>query len=54
MPIFKAVILSLSDGWTKYKVKAPNVSDSNQNVETTCNSKLKFTEPKRFIYQKGA
>ena len=30
------------------------MSDSNQNVETTCNSKLMFTELKRFIHQKGA
>ena len=27
----------------KYKKKVPNVSDPNQNVGTTCNSKLKFT-----------
>ena len=54
MCIFKAGLSSLSDGWAKYKGKVPDVSDSNQNVETTCNSKLKFTEPKRFIYQKGA
>ena len=30
-------------GQNKCKEKVPNVSDSNQNVETTCNSKLKFT-----------
>ena len=30
------------------------MSDSNQSVETICNSKLKFTELKRFIHQKGA
>ena len=39
--------LSLSDDWAKYKGKVSNVSDvsaSNQNVETTCNSKLKLTE----------
>ena len=23
------------DGWAKYKEKVPNVSDPNQNVETT-------------------
>ena len=28
------------------KKKVPDVSDSSQNVETTCNSKLKFTELK--------
>ena len=27
----------------KCKKKVPNVSDPNQNVGTTCNSKLKFT-----------
>ena len=26
--------------------KVPDVSDSNQNVETTCNAKLKFIELK--------
>ena len=30
-------------GQNKCKEKVPNVSDPNQNVETTCNSKLKFT-----------
>ena len=30
-------------GWAKYKEKLPDVSHPNQNVETTCNSKLKFT-----------
>ena len=33
------------DGWSKYykeKVPTYNVSDLNQNVETTYNSKLKF------------
>ena len=52
--IFKAGLPSLSDGWAKYIEKVPDVSNSNQNVETTCNSKLKFTELKRFIHQKGA
>ena len=32
-----------SDRWTKCKEKVPDVSDPNQNAETTCNSKLKFT-----------
>ena len=40
--IFKAVLSGSYDGWVKYKEKVP-VSDPNQNVETTCNSKLKFT-----------
>ena len=30
------------DGWEKYK-KIPDASDPNQNVNTTCNSKLKCT-----------
>ena len=34
----------ISDGRAKYKEKVPDVSDPNQNLETTCNSKLKFTE----------
>ena len=43
MCIFKASPSSSCDGWAKYKEKVPNVSDPNQNVEITCNSKLKFT-----------
>ena len=31
------------DDWAKYKEKVPNVSDLNQNIETSYNSKLKFT-----------
>ena len=46
MVIFKAGLSSLYDGWAKYKEKAPDVSDPNQNVETTRNSKHKFTELK--------
>ena len=34
----------ISDGRAKYKEKVPDMSDPNQNLETTCNSKLKFTE----------
>ena len=30
-------------GQNKCKEKVPDVSDPHQNVETTCNSKLKFT-----------
>ena len=43
--IFKAGLSSSYDvmGWATYKEKAPHVSDPNQNVETTYNSKLKFT-----------
>ena len=44
MYIFKAGLSNLNDGWEKYKEKVPDVSDPNQNVETTCNSKLKFAE----------
>ena len=44
MYIFKAGLSNLNDGWEKYKEKVSDVSDPNQNVETTCNSKLKFTE----------
>ena len=47
MCIFKAGLSSSFDGWAKYKEKVTNVSDPNQNVETTCNAKLKF------IHQKG-
>ena len=43
MCIFKAGLSSSYDGWAKYKEKVPDVSDPNQNVETTCKSKLKFT-----------
>ena len=42
MCIFKTGLPSLSDGWAKYKEKVPDVSDPNQNVERTCNSKLKL------------
>ena len=41
--IFKASLSISYAGWVKYKEKVPNVSDPNQNVETTYNSKLKFT-----------
>ena len=33
--------LSSYDCWTKYKEKVPDMLDPNQNVEATCNSKLK-------------
>ena len=46
MCTFKAGLSSLYDGWAKYQEKVPDMSDPNQNVETTCNSKLKFTELK--------
>ena len=42
--IFKKAVLSISyEDWGKYKEKVPDVSDPNQNIETTWNSKLKFT-----------
>ena len=43
MCIFKLSLSSSYDGWAKSKEKLRDVSDPNQNVETTCNSKLKFT-----------
>ena len=46
LQIFKGGLLSLSDGWAKCQENVPDVSDPNQNVETTCNPKLKFTELK--------
>ena len=44
--IFKAGLSGLSDDKAKYKGKIPDMSDFNQNVETTCNSKLNFVELK--------
>ena len=44
MSILKGWSLKFIDGWAKCKEKVPDVSDPNQNVETTCNSKLRFTE----------
>ena len=43
LPVFKAGLSSSYDGWAKCKEKVPDASDPNQNVERTCNSKLKFT-----------
>ena len=50
--IFKAGLSILSEGWAKYKEKVPDVSDSNQNVQTTCNSKLKFIKLKDLFIKK--
>ena len=36
--IFKAGLSGYSDVLAKYKEKVPDVSDSNKNVETKCNS----------------
>ena len=38
----KAGLLSSYDDWAKYKQKV-HVLGPNQNAETTCNFKLKFT-----------
>ena len=43
MCILEAGLSSLYYGWAKYKEKVPGASDPNQNIETICNSKLKFT-----------
>ena len=43
MCIFKAVLSSSYDNQAKCKEKVSDVSDPNQNGETTCNSKLRFT-----------
>ena len=42
----KADFSSSYNGWAKCKEKVPDMSDPNQNVEATCDSKLKFTELK--------
>ena len=42
MCIFKVCLSSSYDCWAKYKEKVTDVSDPNQNVETTCNFKFKF------------
>ena len=43
MCILKAGLSSSYDGQAKQKEKVSDVSDPNQNGETTCNFKLKFT-----------
>ena len=52
MCIFKAGLTRLSDDWAKYKEKVPFASNLNQNVETTHNSKLKFTELKDLFIER--
>ena len=37
------------NGWAKYKQEVPDMSDCNENLEITCNSKLKFGELKDFF-----
>ena len=39
--IYKAGSLSLIQVWAEYNYKVSDVSDSQQNIETSCNSKLK-------------
>ena len=41
--VLEAGPTSSYDGWAKCKEKYSDVLDPNQNFETTCNSKLKFT-----------
>ena len=43
VPVFKAGLSSSYDGWAKCKEKVPDVSDTNENIKTTRNSKFKFT-----------
>ena len=38
--------------WTKYKDEVPDVSGSNQNIETSCKNKLKLTKPKDLCFEK--
>ena len=47
--LLKAALSSSSDGWPKYQQKVPDMSGSNQNLETLCYSKLKFAELKYFF-----
>lgn len=49
MFISKIGLSSLRDICVKYKDKVSDASDSNQNAETMCNSKLKLTELKDII-----
>ena len=46
LPVFKTGLSSSYDGWAECKEKVPDVSDPNQNVDSSCNSKLKFTQLK--------
>ena len=46
--MFKAGLSSLSDGWAKYKQKLPDMSDSNQNLETTAIPNSSFQNFKIF------
>ena len=44
--VLKTGLSSSYDGWAKCKEIGPDVVDPNQNVQTTCNSKLKLTKLK--------
>ena len=52
MYIFIAGLSRLIDGRAKYKEKVPDVSDSNQNLETKFKSKLRFTELKNLLIKR--
>ena len=49
MAIFKAGLSRLIDDWENYEEIVPDMSDFNQNVETTCDSKLTFTKLKDLL-----
>ena len=46
--------LKFKEWLTKYKERVLDVSDSNENIETPWNSKLKFTELEDLSLKKGA
>ena len=48
----RACLSSLRHVLAKYEDEVPDVSGSNQNIETSCKSKLKFTELKDLCFQK--
>ena len=51
MCIFKVGLSSLSE--RKYKEKVPDMSDPKQNFETSCNSKLMFSELKDLFIKRA-
>ena len=48
----KACLSSLRYVWTKCKDKVSDVLISNQNIETSCMSKLKSTKLKHLCFRK--
>ena len=48
----KAGLLNLRYIWAKYKDEVSDVPGSKQNNEPSCNTKLKLTKLKRFLFQK--